>query len=351
MVRFGIIGYGYMGHVHQKNLEQLEGAELRAVCDRNPEELKEIPEGVAAYSNAEELLADPMIDVVIIAANNNQHRMLVELAARAKKDIICEKPVAMSVEELDEMVRVVNENGVRFTVHQQRRYDKDYCTIKSIYEQGTLGKVYTIQSCLYGFNGYMHDWHTKKSEGGGMLYDWGVHLLDQLLYMVDSRVTSVYACMNNVINTEVDDYFNITLRFENGVMAQLELGTYFLTDRKGWFSRHWFMGGNKGSVYTDGMDPVGHIVTTSSLRTKSPARSAAMNYGPTRSFGPAPEGLLVTSPIPEVTSDHLDYFRNYLNAREGKEDFLVKIPEVRRVLALMEVVRESAATGKSIDFE
>ena len=134
-------------------------------------------------------------------------------------------------------------------------------------------------------------------------------------------------------------------------MAQLELGTYYLKDQTGWFSRHWYMGGNKGSVYTDGMDPVGKIVTTSSLRTHSPERQAAQSYGPTRSFGPPPEGLLVTSPIPEVICDHLDFFRNYLNAREGKEEFIIKLPEVRRVLALMEAVRNSAATGKSIEFE
>lgn len=351
MVRFGIIGYGYMGHVHEKNLEQTEGAQLMAVCDINPRELEDAPAGIRTYTEAKDLLAEKDIDVVIIAANNNQHRRLVMEAARAGKSIICEKPVAMNVAELDGMIATVRECGVRFTVHQQRRYDKDYRTIKEVYDQRILGDVYTIQTSLYGFNGYMHDWHVKKSEGGGMLYDWGVHLLDQMLWMVDSRVKSVYACLKNVINTEVDDYFNITLSFENGVMAQLELGTYYLTDHPGWFSRHWFMGGNKGTVYTDGMNPVGKIVTTSSLRTHSPERRAAMNYGPTRSFGPAPEGLLLTQPIPDVDCDHLDYFRNYINAYEGKEEFIIKIPEVRRVLALMEAVRESAATGKSVEFE
>lgn len=88
--------------------------------------------GILRYGTPEELLANPDIQVVIIAVNNNQHRKLVELAARAGKDIICEKPVAMSVKELDEMVKIVDECGVKFTVHQQRRYDPDYRTIKEI---------------------------------------------------------------------------------------------------------------------------------------------------------------------------------------------------------------------------
>lgn len=351
MVRFGIIGYGYMGHVHQKNLEQLEGVRLTAVCDRNPAELKDAPPEVLTYTDAEKLLANPEIDVVIIAANNNQHLTLVKKAARAGKDIICEKPAAMSVAELDEMVRITEECSVSFTVHQQRRYDKDFRTIKEVYDKQMIGDVYTIQTSLYGFNGYMHDWHVKKSEGGGMLYDWGVHLLDQILWMTDSRVNSVFAYMKNVINEEVDDYFNITLMFENGIMAQIELGTYYLTDRPGWFSRHWFMGGSKGTVYTDGMDPKGNIVRTTSLRRHSPERKSAMNYGPTRSFGPPPEGLITTEPIPKAECCHLDYFRNYLRAREGKEELMIRISEVRRVMALMEAVMKSAAEGKSVEFE
>ncbi len=351
MVRFGIIGYGYMGHVHGKNIGQLEDAKLIAVCDINPKELLDVPEGVLTYSDADSLLENKDIDVVIIAANNNQHKYLVEHAARAGKDIICEKPVAMSVAELDEMLEAVNEWGVRFTVHQQRRYDKDFRSMKEVYDSKELGNIYTIQTSLYGFNGYMHDWHIKKSEGGGMLYDWGVHLLDQLLYMVDSPVKNVYAVLNNVINSEVDDYFNINLRFENGIMARAELGTYFLTDRPGWFSRHWFMGGDKGSVYADGMSPKGKLVTTASLRSHTPDRQEPLSFGPTRSFGPAPEGLIITKPIPEVGTEHMDYFHNYMKARRGEEEFMVQVPQVRRVMALMEAIRESAATGTSIEFE
>lgn len=94
-------------------------------------------------------------------------------------------------------------------------------------------------------------------KGAACFYDWGVHLIDQVLWMVDAKVTSVFATMRNVINFEVDDYFNIQLRFSNGIMAEIELGTYYLSDKKGWFERHWFLGGNKGSAYADGFFPEG----------------------------------------------------------------------------------------------
>lgn len=351
MIRFGIVGYGYMGHVHAENLNKTDGVQLTAVCDIDADVMKDTPEGIKRYTEAAELYADADIDVVIISANNNQHKRLVCMAAEAGKDIICEKPVAMNVEELDEMLESINKNQVRFTVHQQRRYDKDYRTVKEIYESGTLGNVYTVQTGLYGYNGNMHDWHVKKEEGGGMLYDWGVHLLDQMLWMIEGRIVSVFADLRNVINEEVDDYFNITLQFENGIMAQLELGTYYLTDKPGWFSRHWFVGGNQGSLYTDGMNPKGKIVRTTHLLTNTPGKRTMTAFGPTRSFGPPPEGLIVAEDISVSDAEQLDYLRDFVKAYENNLPFVVKTDEVRRVLFLMEAIRRSAETKQSIPFE
>lgn len=350
-IRFGIIGHGFMGHEHETMLTAMDGIQVTAIADRDETQLDDVKEGIRRYGSAEELLADPEVDVVIIAVNNNQHLDIVKKAAAAGKDIICEKPAALTVEELEQMVKAVDENHVKFTVHHQRRYDPDFRVMKEIYDRGMIGEIYTIKSQLYGFNGNMHDWHVYKSEGGGMLYDWGVHLLDQMLWMIDSKVSSVFATVKNVINFEVDDYFNIQLKFENGITAEIELGTYYLKDDAKWFERHWFMGGNKGSAYEDGFHPDGKIVRTTELLHNVSGQRTMTAAGPTRSFGNPREGLIVTEPLPEVHTGHRDYFENYIRAWKGEEDFLVRIPEVRRVLALMEAVRESARTGKSVDFE
>jgi predicted dehydrogenase len=240
---------------------------------------------------------------------------------------------------------------VKFTVHHQRRYDRDFRMTKEVYDKKMLGEVYTIKNSLYGYNGFMHDWHVYISEGGGMLYDWGVHLLDQILWMVDGKIKSVYADLRNVINEEVDDYFKIIMKFENNITAEVELGTYYLSDKTDWFVRHWYMGGNTGSMYVDGFNPKGKIVRTTQLLTNVSNKRTMTAAGPTRSFGNPREGLIVTEELPEVNTVHQNYFENYIKAYRGEEDFLVKIPEVRRVLALMEAVRESARTGHSVSFE
>lgn len=355
-LRYGVIGYGFIGRRHVNTLKEMEGFDCTAVCDINPVRLKEVKElypEMAVYPDADELFAKEKLDGVIIAANNNQHKSLAIKAARAGKHILVEKPAAMSVAELDEMTAEAEKAGVTFTVHQQRRFDQDFRCVKECYDKKLVGDIYTIQSSLYGYNGNMHDWHVYKAEGGGMLYDWGVHLIDQILYMVDSRLVSVYADVRNVINREVDDYFKIILRFENMVTAEIELGTYFLSDKKDWFERHWFVGGNKGSMYADKFAPEGKIVRTAHLleNVKEDQDKSAASYGPTRSFGVPAPGLILLEDIPQTTYKQSDFFVNYGKAVRGEEEFLVKVSEVRRVLAVMEACRESARTMASVAFE
>lgn len=347
-IRVGILGYGFMGHVHVRDLSLRDDMEIVAVCDIEKEKMQDAPETVARYTAMEDVIARKDIDVVIIAIPNHLHLEAIKLAARAGKDIICEKPVVMSLQEFAEVETIVKKTGIRFTVHQQRRFDRDFRTAKRVYDSGTLGKVYTIQSSLYGINGNMHDWHVYKKYGGGMLYDWGVHLLDQMLWMVQSEVISVYADIRNVINAEVDDYFKILLNFENGVTGEVELGTYFLADREKWFERHWFIGGNKGTMYADGFEPSGKICRTSRLLTNVPGKTTITAAGPTRSFGPPQPGVLLTEELQTEQTKHSMFFDNYVNAYWGKEEFLVTLPELHNVLSVMEAARLSAGTGKSI---
>ncbi len=350
-IRFGIIGYGFMGHEHMTMLSDFDGIDVVAICDIDPSQMDDAPEGVAKYDDPADLIARDDIDVVLIAANNNQHLKLVKMAAEAKKDIICEKPLAMTIPDLEEMEKVVEENGVRLTIHQQRRFDPDFRTMKMVFDSGELGDIYTVQSGLYGYNGNMHDWHIYPEQGGGMLYDWGVHLIDQMLWMIPGKITTVFADVRNVINEQVDDYFKILMVFENGIVAEVELGTYFLKDEERWYERHWFIGGNKGSAYSDGFDPVGKIVHTASLLQNVGSGRTMTAAGPTRSFGPPREGLILSKDLTTADTTHRMYFENYVKAYNGEEDFLVTIPEVKRVLKVMDAARLSAKTKKSVDFE
>lgn len=351
-LNFGIIGFGFMGHVHEEMLNSMDSARVVAICDIVPSQMDDaITVGVKKFTCVDDLLDVKEIDTVIVVTPNTTHMGIVKKSAKALKNIICEKPVSLTVEELDEMVACVKENNVYFTVHQQRRFDKDFRTMKEVYDSKELGEIYTIQSKLYGFNGNMHDWHIYKELGGGMLYDWGVHLIDQILQMVDGKIISVYADVRNVINKEVDDYFKIIMRYDNGIVCEVELGTYFLADKEKWFERHWFIGGNKGSAYADGFDPQGKVVSTTRLLENVAKKTTMTHSGPTRSFGPPQDGVIVTKDLPKVNVYHKMFFEQYISCIQENKELFVKPDEVRRVLRLMDLARESAQTGKSVDFE
>lgn len=342
-MKLGIVGFGFMGHCDAEMMKTFEEIELVAVADTNPKQLEDAPENVEAYGSIEEMLNKADLDVVMISVPNPLHLEMVEKCAKAGKHIICEKPAAMSVEEFDRMVEVTKEHNIIFTVHQQRRWDKDFRIMKEVYDKEMVGDIYVIKSQLYGFNGNMHDWHVYPEMGGGMLYDWGVHLIDQILCMVDSEIESIYADVRNIINEKVDDYFKIQIKFRNQITAEIELGTYYLTPK-----RAWFIGGNKGSALIDGFAGEGKIVRTSHLLENVPDKITMTAAGPTRSFGPAAPGVLVEEPLPSVDVAQRDYFVHFLKAFNGQEEIIVKPEQVRRVLCVMDAVRESQRTKEAV---
>lgn len=346
IVKVGIIGFGFMGKQHADTLKAFEEVELTAVCDSDSRQLKEVPEGVGVFREVDELLALKEINTVIIAVPNAWHKEFVLKTAKAGKHIICEKPAAMSVEEYDEMVRAAKENNVMFTVHHQHRWDFDYRVMKEVYDKRVVGDMYLIKSQLYGVNGAMRGWYTDLEAGGGMLYDWGVHLIDQILVMVDSEVDTIFADVQNVMNENVDDYFNIVIKFKNGITAQIELGTYYLTPK-----RAWFIGGKEGSAVIDGFHEEGKIIRKKSILEDIYEKITMTPSGPTRNFGMPEPGTLYEEPLPWISVSHQDFFVNYINAFQGEEELMIRSEQVRKVLKFVEAVRESARTNKAVRFE
>lgn len=115
--------------------------------------------------------------------------------------------------------------------------------------------------------------------------------------------------------------------------------------------RAWFIGGNKGSAIIEGWECEGKIVRTAHLLENVPGKITMTAAGPTRSFGPAAPGLLLEEPLPDVRVEHRNYFEHFIRAFNGEEEIVIQPAQVRRVLKVMEAVRESAKTGRAIAFE
>lgn len=346
-IQLGIIGFGGMGRWHAENAPRA-GVTIAAVCDIAEEKRATARElGYRVYNSAEELLADPQVNTVILTVPNYLHKEMCLKAAAAGKNVITEKPAALSVAELDEMEAACKAAGVFFTSHQNRRWDKDMLMVKKAYDEGLLGNIFTIESRLHSGNGYMHEWHLYKKYGGGMMYDWGVHLIDQILFMMpDAKVKTVFADIKKVLHEEVDDYFKIILKMDNGITAHIELSTYILD-----YQPRWLVGGDKGTMVVKTFAGDGNIYRTGKMLEKLPPQITETEAGPTRQFAPVPPGGIVTESLPAIRSDWTDFYRNVSDVLNGKAESKIKIPEVRRVLSVMEAAWQSAETGRAIDFE
>lgn len=345
--RVGMIGYGGMAGWHRELIETIDGLEVGGIYDIKEERLKYAKSlGLNVYMSEEDLLRDETIDFVLVAAPNDIHKPAAIAAMRAGKHVVSEKPVTLSSADLDEMIAVSEETGRFFTVHQNRRWDEDFLTIKKVIEEGILGEVFRIESRVHGSRGIPGDWRQEKEQGGGMVLDWGVHLFDQILLMKgETKCTKVYATLTNITNQIVDDGFYAELTFEDGQQVFVEVGTSNFINLP-----RWYVLGQNGTAVIYDWDLSGKIVRASGMDESDvvPVKTAA---GLTKTMAPRRDDSIFTEDLPKVKSDIRDFYRNVMGVIRGEETPKVKLPEVKRVMRLMEAVFESASQGQAITFE
>lgn len=342
-MNWALIGYGGMGNWHVNKLRTLPEITIRGVYDIKPER-NEAAEagGLRAYPSLQALLADPEIDLVTIATPNDVHRPLAIEAMEAGKHVISEKPVTLCAGDLQDMIDASRRTGRLFTVHQNRRWDEDFLIMKQLFEQNVLGRVFNIESRVHGSRGVPGDWRNKKRHGGGMILDWGVHLLDQLLYMVPEDVVSTYCMISHVTNDEVDDGFKAILTFGSGLTAHVEVGTSNFIDMP-----RWYMQGENGTAVIEDWQCNGRTVMVSDWENRDavPVVTAA---GLTKTMAPRTEATIQKFELPRLDSDVRDFYRNVVRAVRGEEEQWITHAQVMRVMRLMEAMLYSAERNEVV---
>ena len=342
-----VIGYGGMGGWHCSSIaEKLPQIRVKGVWDIREEAREKAKEnGLIAYASLEELLADGEVDLVTVATPNNFHKELVIACLRAGKNVVCEKPVAMNAAELEEMITAAKKAGRVFSVHQNRRWDRDYRMVRRLLEEKTLGEPYFIESRVQGSRGAMFGWRGYKVNGGGMLLDWGVHLLDQLMDMIPSPVVSVDAHLQSVFSGEVDDNIKLFVRFENGVSALLEMSTNCFVNLP-----RWHVSCTGGTAVVEDWECRGRTV-----RLREDAEKLAWDddivytaAGPTRTMAPRPAYTTAEEPLPDVKTDWSDYYRNLLDAIDGKAELIVRPEQCLRVMRVIDLAFQSQREGRGL---
>ncbi|MBQ7525957.1 MAG: Gfo/Idh/MocA family oxidoreductase [Abditibacteriota bacterium] len=322
MKKIALIGLGKMGQTHARSYESINNASLVAVCDMNVEAADALAEkyGIKSYHSVADLLADCDFDVADICTPTFTHLDVIKRAAAAKKHVVCEKPLAISVAEAEEAVRVCKENNVvLFTAHVLRWFP-EFAAITRAVKSGSLGDIVTVRTTRGG--GYPSSasaWFADFSRSGGVILDLIVHDFDWLRDTLGD-VKSVYARGLVDKGYEKMDYALVTLNFKSGAIGHVE---------GSWMRPGGFVAGVK-VCGTKGMIEHNNVRATSVRICKK-------------------EGTSVMTPNPAVYTPYRKELKSFIDALEAGRDPAVKPEDALAAVKIACAAIESVKTGKVVE--
>jgi predicted dehydrogenase len=339
-VRVGLLGYGAIGHEHNRAVHHVAGMELTAVCDVSPQRIeaaRRFAPDARGYARGEDLLSDGDVDLVVVSTPPASHASWALAALQAGKHAIVEKPFAIRTEDADAVLAEAAARGLLATVYQNRRFDPDHLAVRRAVQSGRLGEVFHLEAFVGGYGHPCNLWHSDVEVSGGAVFDWGAHVLDQLLDLVPAEVEHVTAAEHKRLWLDVTnaDHSRVTARFAGGVEA-----TFIYSDLAAALKPRWYVLGTRGAI-------VGHwrterVVSRSDIGTLDEDVLAPADSPPLLDLHD-PDGSvtrLVTPPAPPYAfhAELADQLQLGLPAT-------VSGAQSRRVLAVMEAATVSAREG------
>lgn len=219
-----------MGVAHAEAAKAVESLQVAAVAETQAERREGFVNRFAcpAWANYEEMLAREHLDAVVVALPNLLHCQATVKAAQAGCHVLVEKPMALNLEECDEMIEAARDNGVKLMVGHNYHSNALYLKAKEIADSGELGRLVMASDCDFGprlFYGQgPPDWYFERSQGGGMLMMNGVHFIGRLRWLVGSPVVAVKGMVRNYVPViPCDETGLLLLHFASGVYATIQM--------------------------------------------------------------------------------------------------------------------------------
>jgi len=226
-IKIGVIGVGRIGKMHIKNIANLRDQfEITAISDPNNPELAQIAEDyhIQEFSRDYHDVLSGDVDAVVIASSTNTHAEIITAAAKAEKNIMCEKPIDTDIERIKKVLKVVDDSGVILQIGFNRRFDHNFRKIHDYVVDGTIGNPHIIKVSSRDPEPPSYD-YVKVS--GGLFSDMMIHDLDMVRYLSNSEVVEVYANGAVLVDPEIGklgdiDTAIVSLKFANGALGVID---------------------------------------------------------------------------------------------------------------------------------
>lgn len=227
MRKIGIIGFGRIGRIHFNSVKKIKGTQVVAVADTFADQMEDVFDeyGIDNYSNDfNAIINNPEIDTVFVCSPTDTHAKIAIAAAKAGKDIFCEKPIDFDIKRVEEVLAEVEKAGVSFQVRFNRRFDPNFVKAKKATLAGEIGDVHVIK--ITSRDPEAPPLSYVKSSGG-IFVDMTIHDFDMARFLAGSEPVEVFAVGDALINKEILQYDDIdtaiiTIKFENGAMAVID---------------------------------------------------------------------------------------------------------------------------------
>ncbi|MBI2940270.1 MAG: Gfo/Idh/MocA family oxidoreductase [Chloroflexi bacterium] len=341
MIRVGIVGYGFAGRgFHAYLISRVPQLQLVAVASRSAErrQTAEADYGVATFATLDEMLAGAPVDLVVIATPHHTHAALACQAMAAGRHVVVDKVMALSVAEADTMLAARDRSGVALSVFHNRRWDWDYLTVRKVLAEGWLGEPYLFETAILR-NRPPRGWRADLDAGGGILFDWGAHLVDQALQIVPGPVATVQCdIQRRRWGAAAGSYVRLLLRFASGVLYGIEIGNLAQLEKP-----RWLILGEDGALVKYGLDPQEPAMLQGNI--DAAAEPPEDRFRVRASLG----GLTTEMVVESVRGNWTSYYQNVADALAGRAELAIRPEEARRALTIFEAARESAASdGQAI---
>jgi len=330
-VKTAIASFGMSGLVfHGPLLKVNEGFEVISILERTKNiSVKMFPDAniVRTYN---EILENREIELVIMNTPDKFHFEMVKNALLSGKHVVVEKPITQKSREAEELASLANEKGLVFTVFQNRRWDGDFRTVRKVLSENNLGHIIEFESHYdrYRTSVTPGTWKEEKDEYGGVLYNLGSHMIDQV-YVLFGKPKSVSAHLK-IVRTggEVTDYYDIRLEYD-GFSAILKC-SYLVKNPGPRYSIY----GEYGTFHKWGIDPQEELLKAGNLPVGD-------NWGtePESEWGTIlfeKDGMDFKEKIETVPGDYNIFYNNVFNAIRNGAELVVKPEEAVEVLKIIE---------------
>jgi predicted dehydrogenase/type 1 glutamine amidotransferase len=326
-VGVGLLGYGAIARLHADAIAATPGLNLAGVADVSDERRQQAATdwSVPTHPRADEMLADPKVELVVVGTPPSIHFDSVMAALRAGKHVVCEKPFAIHVDEVDRMIDAAAAGERVLTVYQSRRWDPDYLALREVVRSGRIGDAFYLESFIGGYEHPCDFWHSHEPISGGMIYDWGSHYFDWILQLMPDPVRTVSANAHKLVWHDVtnSDQVRVDLAFANGAQA-----SFLQSDIASVRKPKWYVLGTRGAVVGEWQDEP--------VPADFPARVKVFRPGD----GGSHEELLQLA-----SRDDHGFYRNLADHLTWDEPLAVTAQEARRTVAVMEAATKSIARG------